>query len=72
MGVNETWRKIDLLIFQPRVEGNEIFRKCTTTLGELWHWSDFVMRPALLKIVNGDTTEQRRRALPLVRAQDRV
>ena len=57
MGVNETWRKIDLLIFQPRIEGNEIFRKYTTTLGALWEWSDFVLRPALFKIMAGDTTE---------------
>ena len=57
LGANETWQKVELLIFQPRVEGNEIFRKYETTLGELWRWSDFVMRPALLKIANGDTTE---------------
>jgi hypothetical protein len=57
MGANETYQEIELLIFQPRIEGNQIYRSCSTTLGELWDWSDFVMRPALLRILDGDTTE---------------
>jgi uncharacterized protein DUF2800 len=57
IGANETWREVRLLIFQPRVEGNEIFREYKTTLGELWDWSDRVMRPALLRIMNGDIDE---------------
>jgi hypothetical protein len=57
MGANEAARGVKLLIFQPRIEGNEIYREYKTTLGELWDWSDFVMRPALLRILDGDTTE---------------
>jgi Protein of unknown function (DUF2800) len=56
IGANEAWREVTLVIFQPRV-GNDFMRTWTTTLGELWAWSDFVMRPALLKIMNGDITE---------------
>jgi len=57
IGANETWREVNLLIFQPRIEGNKPFYEHQTTLGELWDWSDRVMRPALLKIMNGDTDE---------------
>ena len=38
---NETWKKVMLAIFQPRIEGNEVMRTYMTTLGELWRWSDF-------------------------------
>jgi hypothetical protein len=54
---NEASRRVTLAIFQPRIEGNEIMSTWKTTLGELWRWSDVVMRPAVLRIVDGDQTE---------------
>jgi Protein of unknown function (DUF2800) len=54
---NEAWREVILAVFQPRIEGNEIMSTWQTTLGELWRWSDAVMRPAVLRIIDGDQTE---------------
>lgn len=57
MKINEASRKVELLIFQPRIESKETYRRHTTTMADLWYWSDCTMRPALLKILDGDTTE---------------
>jgi len=47
---------IVLTICQPRLDG-EPLRSHATTLGDLWQWNDFEVRPALDKIAAGDTTE---------------
>jgi hypothetical protein len=57
VGANEAWTKVILTICQPRIESKDPLRWHETTLNELWHWSDFEMRPAMLRIANGDTTE---------------
>jgi len=45
-----------LTICQPRV-GNEPLHSYVTTVGELQDWRDEAVRPAVLKIKRGDTTE---------------
>lgn len=56
MHANEVHTPVTLTICQPRV-GDEPIRSHETTLGELWHWSDFHLRPAVLRIIDGDTSE---------------
>ena len=53
---NRTFTNVTLTICQPRV-GGEALRSYTTTMGALWDWQALVVNPAVLKIVNGDETE---------------
>lgn len=53
---NETYTRVTLTICQPRV-GDQPIRSHQTTLGELWHWSDFHLRPAVMRVLDGDTSE---------------
>jgi hypothetical protein len=57
VGANEARTEVILTICQPRIESKDFLRWHKTTLGELWWWSDFEMRPAILRIADGDTTE---------------
>jgi hypothetical protein len=56
--VNEfsTHAKVTLTICQPRIGGDPL-RSYETTLGELYRWRGNVVRPAICKIIMGDTTE---------------
>ena len=56
VGENNADALVNLAICQPRA-GCDPLRVHKTTLGELWQWNDFVVRPAILKIAAGDTTE---------------
>ena len=47
---------VTLTICQPRA-GDVPVRSHATTLGALWRWRALAVRPAVLRIVNGDTTE---------------
>jgi len=47
---------VTLTICQPRV-GDTPLRSHMMTLGELWQWSDFEVRPAVERIKAGDTSE---------------
>src|SRR4029077_9649937 len=48
--------RVTLTICQPRA-GCEVLRSHVTTLGELYHWRDTVVLPAVATIKAGDTTE---------------
>ena len=48
--------QVTLTICQPRV-GGEPLRSYFASLGELRDWRDDVVRPAIIRIRNGDTTE---------------
>ena len=56
VSANYSKASVTLAICQPRADC-EPLRVHRTTLGELWQWSDFVMRPAVLRIADGDLTE---------------
>lgn len=49
--------KIDLTVCQPRVAGGP-FRTCTATVGDLYFWLHTEVRPAIRRIIDGDTTEK--------------
>ena len=48
--------RVTLTICQPRI-GGEPLRSHVTTVGELQDWRDEAVRPAVLRIKRGDTTE---------------
>jgi len=56
--VGESWTntRVALTICQPRI-GGEALRSHLTTLRDLIDWNDGVVKPAVLKIKAGDTTE---------------
>jgi hypothetical protein len=56
VGENHADAIIDLAICQPRADCAPL-RVHQTTLGELWQWNDFEVRPALDRIATGDTSE---------------
>lgn len=49
--------KIDLTVCQPRVPGGP-FRTYSTTVGDLYGWLQDMVRPAIRRVINGDTTEK--------------
>ena len=56
VGADSPDLSLQLTICQPRAECDPL-RHHATTLGELWQWYDFEVRPALDRIKAGDTSE---------------